>query len=214
MARKSKDGGWADLIGSLAQIALIGGAAYVTYKAREAYIDRLLTLSPQDALVSMLEAIPEMSEDAWRLFVSGLETRSQGNRYAKALLEFALNVRKVTDFADNLLSMPVHHATIVLEHTMQGMDDALLNLLRCVLTIRSINHLSAQVLLNYINEIYERGNSTENLFQESLRAALADGVVTPHEASELEQLRRKLNIPAEVAHRIFLDVKRRLKQSP
>ena len=214
MTKRTNDTGWAELIGGLAQIALVGGAAYVVYQAREAYIERLLACSTSDAIKSLLETIPGMDENTWNLFLSGMNSRAQTSSHAEGLLAFASIVHKITETVNHLLSKPIQQAKFTLENTVHDMDDATWNVFRYVLETRTGDRLQAQALLNYAENNRNKGGFAEDLFRESLQAALADGIITSKEASDLEALRHKLNMPAETGRRILSEVRNELRQSP
>ena len=207
MTKRTSDSGWETVIGGLAQLAIVGGAAYVMYQAREAYLGQLVTSSASDAIKSLLETVPGMDDTIWNLFFNGLQSRAQISYHANELLTFAVAVRKTALEIDHILSKPIPQAKIILDNIISDMDDATWNIFRSVLEMRSTDQLQARALLNYANNCRSDERFAEDLFRESLRAALVDGFITSREASDLEALRRKLNISSNTARHILSEVK-------
>ena len=106
MSKQNNNTGWGEILGGLAKIALVGGATYVVYKAREAYIDQILAYSTSDAIQSLLENIPGMDDNTWDLFLDGMNNRAQVSRHAADLLAFASVVREITITVNHILSKP------------------------------------------------------------------------------------------------------------
>jgi hypothetical protein len=198
---------WGSIIGGIAQLAIVGGATVAVFSAREAALDKLLASSTEEAVGQLIQSIPNMDEDTWSFFSRGLQTRAEQNAYAYRLLLFATDIHTTCVGVDNILDRPITQAKMLVETTVHEMNDATWSIFDLILEIRSQTDMRAQALHAYAKQARNAPLLAEELFRESLHAALADGVITASEASDLEQLRQQLYISADVARRLLSDVK-------
>lgn len=219
MSRRSRTD-WTTILGGIAQLAIAGGMAYAVHKARESFIDQLLALPTDEAVQFLIQEVPQMNEDAWNTFARHLRPRAEISNYARKLLHFAVEVRKVSLSVDYLLAKSLSQARAILSSTVQDMDEAEWDIFECVLGVRAETSLTARALLNYAVDVresieYEADEvltvddvlALEDLFRTKIEAALADNVITASEASELERLRQDLNLSPETARRILIEAR-------
>lgn len=206
MSRRNEND-WATILGGIAQLAIVGGAAYTIYKAREAFIDQLLTQPTDEAVQLLIREVPQMDNDTWDNFFKYFHHKAETSDYALNLLSFAIDVHKISVSIEQLLTKPLSHAHAVLSSTVQFMDDATWNIFEYVLIECAKSNLTARALLNHAVDVRNSTEHAEDLFRESIEAALADDLITAKEATELEKLRRDLNISPEVARNILVEVK-------
>jgi hypothetical protein len=194
---------WGAIVGGIAVI----GDGIALYIAREAALDKLLEASTEEAIGQILHSVPHMDDNTWELFVRGLEARAQHSAPAYRLFRFANDVRMICVAIDQMLSKPLSHAKMIVETTAREMDDATWNIFTYILGLRGQINMAARAIRAYAEQSRNAPLLAEELFRESLRAALADDVITATEASELEKLRQQLQLSADIAHRLLEDVR-------
>jgi hypothetical protein len=95
---------WGKVAKGLAEVAVAGTAAYVSYKIIEAAVDELLAAPVPEAARYLAERVPGMSPTEWSAFHDLLDRKARPYTDDQDLLLIARSVRKVAGDVDAVLA--------------------------------------------------------------------------------------------------------------
>lgn len=101
--------GWKDILTGLATVGFVAGTVYLSEKAAEEKMDRLLSMPLEKALLTVASEVPPMDNDTWQAYQNRLSRYAPYSNQAEQLLYFARSIVRAENEISQLLQYPPSH---------------------------------------------------------------------------------------------------------